>query len=85
MILSCGDKISFATYVRKDSRRIYKESGKEYKCSICGYDTHVEIAHIKAVADFNNEALLEEINSIDNLIALCPNHHWEYDNQKLKL
>ena len=38
------------------------------------------MAHIKAVSDFNDDTLISEINDIDNLIALCPNHHWEYDN-----
>ena len=45
------------------------------KCAICGYDKHVEIAHIKPVSDFTDSCTIAEINSIDNLIALCPNHH----------
>lgn len=45
------------------------------KCAICGYDKHVEIAHIKPVSDFADSCTIAEINSIDNLIALCPNHH----------
>ena len=49
-------------------------------CAICGYNKHIEIAHIKSVSSFNDEATIGEINSIDNLIALCPTHHWEYDN-----
>lgn len=48
--------------------------------TICGYDRHVNICHKKAVADFSDNALVKEINSIDNLVALCPTHHWEYDN-----
>lgn len=56
-----------------------------YKCAICGYDKHIEIAHIKAVSDFEDSVKISEINSINNLIALCPNHHWEYDNNILKL
>ena len=48
---------------------------KEYKCFVCGYNNHVEIAHIKAVSDFDKEAELSEINNINNLVALCPNHH----------
>lgn len=46
---------------------------------------HVEIAHIRAVADFSDEDLLSEINHPDNLVGLCPNHHWEYDNGLLNL
>lgn len=39
------------------------------------YDKHIEIAHIKSVAEFDDSVTIAEINSIDNLIALCPNHH----------
>ena len=52
---------------------------------ICGYSKHYEVAHIKAVADFDDNDLISEINSENNLIALCPNHHWEYDNGLLKI
>lgn len=69
--------------IRKDACRVYKQSGKEYKCNVCGYSNHVEIAHIKAVSEFDNESTLLEINDINNLVALCPNHHWEFDNKKI--
>ena len=71
--------------IRKAAERIFKESKVPFKCAICGYDKHIEIAHIKAVSDFDDSTKISEINSIDNLIALCPNHHWEYDNGILKL
>jgi hypothetical protein len=32
------------------------------------------------VKDFPPEAKLTEINAIDNLVALCPTHHWEFDH-----
>lgn len=34
----------------------------------------------KACKNFNNTALIKEINDISNLVALCPTHHWELDN-----
>lgn len=71
--------------IRKLAEKIYTDSNKPLKCAICGYDKHVEIAHIKAVSDFEDSAIIAEINSIDNLIALCPNHHWEYDNGIINL
>lgn len=49
-----------------------------------GYDKHIEIAHIKAVSDFSDDSLISEINDKNNLVALCPNHHWEFDNGFLK-
>lgn len=52
---------------------------------ICGYDKHFEVAHIKAVSSFDNESKVKDINDIENLIALCPNHHWEYDNSDLTI
>lgn len=76
---------SARTAIRKDACRIFAKSNKEYKCAICGYTSHVEIAHIKAVSDFDDNSMLIEINDISNLIALCPNHHWEYDNDLIKL
>lgn len=76
---------SYRSSIRKLAEKTYNDSGKPLKCAICGYDKHVEIAHIKAVSDFKESALISEINNIDNLIALCPNHHWEYDNGLLTL
>lgn len=76
---------SARTAIRKDAQKSFENSGKTYKCIICGYDKHVEIAHIKAVSEFEDNALISEINHPDNLIGLCPNHHWEYDNGLLKL
>jgi HNH endonuclease len=55
------------------------------ECVVCGYNLHVDIAHIKPVADFPMSATLGEVNSPDNLTALCPNHHWEFDNGYLEL
>lgn len=67
------------TAIRKDACKVFEKSNKEYKCAICGYNKHVEIAHIKAVSEFSDSSTLEEINHIDNLVGLCPTHHWEYD------
>lgn len=71
--------------IQKDARKIYITSNKPKRCICCGYDKHFEVAHIKAVSDFDDDVLISEINNIDNLIALCPNHHWEYDNANLDI
>ena len=76
---------SARTEFRKQAAKSFKESGKEYKCAVCGYDKHVDIAHIKAVSDFSEDTLVSEISKSDNLIALCPNHHWEYDHGLLDI
>lgn len=66
--------------IQKQARLIYQNSDKPKKCICCSYDKHYEVAHIKAVSDFDDNTLISEINNVNNLIALCPNHHWEYDN-----
>lgn len=66
--------------IQKSARWFYRQEVEQPKCAVCGYDKHVEVAHIKGVSEFEDEAKVREINSIDNLIGLCPNHHWEYDN-----
>lgn len=71
--------------IAKGARQIFNNSSKPKKCAICGYERHYEVCHIKAVSDFDDNALIAEINNIDNLIALCPNHHWEYDNGVLDI
>lgn len=76
---------SARTAIRKHANRIFFENNTTHKCAICGYDKHIEVAHIKAVSDFDDTATIREINSITNLIGLCPNHHWEYDNGVIEL
>lgn len=68
------------SFIQKHARKVYFSYDLEPTCSKCGYSRHVEIAHIKSVASFPSEATLGEMNSINNLIALCPTHHWEFDN-----
>lgn len=76
---------SYRSAIRKHAELTYLKSCKVKKCAICGYDKHIEIAHIKSVSKFDDSATIAEINSIENLIALCPNHHWEYDSGILKI
>lgn len=56
------------------------------ECKYCGYDKHVEVCHIKPIQDFPDDAMyIAEINAPENLIKLCPNHHWELDYGDLSL
>ena len=71
--------------IQKMARRVYNESQKPKCCIICGYDKHYEVCHINPVSLFNDDDLISDINHIDNLMALCPNHHWEFDNGVLKI
>ena len=71
--------------IQKNARLIFFKENMNPKCFICGYDKHVEVAHIKPVSEFDENATILEINDINNLIGLCPNHHWEYDNNLLNI
>jgi len=66
-------------HVRSFARSWLKHLALEC-CRKCGYDKHVELAHIRAVSDFQDHELLRDVNSEDNVIPLCPNCHWEFDN-----
>jgi hypothetical protein len=66
-------------HIRSFARSWLKDLIKQ-ECESCGYDKHTELAHIKAIADFDDSALLGEVNNINNIIVLCPNCHWEFDN-----
>lgn len=82
------EKYSTSEYhakIRGNSRSVYKRTGKPYQCQVCSYSTHVDICHIKDVRDFPQTATLSEVNDASNLVALCKNHHWEFDNGHLTL
>jgi hypothetical protein len=54
-------------------------------CAACGYTNHVELCHVKSIAEFPMTATLAEINARENIVGLCPNHHWELDHDLLTL
>jgi hypothetical protein len=67
------------TKVRSRARHIAIKQGWS-SCRLCGYDRHFEVCHIRPIQDFPKESLLSEVNSLSNLIPLCPNCHWEFDH-----
>jgi predicted restriction endonuclease len=71
--------------IQKHARFIYNNSDKCKCCNVCKYDKHYQVAHKKSVSSFQKEARILDINDIDNLIALCPNHHWEFDHEFLEI
>ena len=72
-------------YIRTMSRRAYKESGRPMECLVCNYSLHVDIAHVRDVKSYPDTATVAEVNDLSNLIALCKNHHWEFDNGYLQI
>lgn len=76
----------FSIGVRSKSRDIADVLyGMEKRCSVCGYDTYVELCHIQPIASFPDEATMAEVNAKENLVYLCPNHHKELDLGLLKV
>jgi 5-methylcytosine-specific restriction endonuclease McrA len=72
-------------WIRKLARREYYTSAKPQCCSRCGYAKHFEVCHVKPIQDFTDDTPLAVVNAIDNLVALCPNCHWELDHGLLSL
>lgn len=70
--------------LRQDARRRYL-SACPYRCARCGYDKHVEICHKRSLASFPLDTPISVVNSLNNLIGLCPNCHWELDHGLLQL
>lgn len=64
--------------IRQRARNILKRAGR-IVCEICGYAKHFEAAHKIPISSYPDTALLRDINRPENLLALCPNCHWELD------
>ncbi len=67
--------------IQENARNVFFRKSPNSKCHICDYDNHIEVCHIKSVSSFDDEDTMGEINNINNLVGLCPNHHWEFDNK----
>ena len=71
--------------IRSHSRYVYKTNNGKMSCHECGFDAHINICHIKPVNLFPLDTPISIVNSYDNLIALCPNHHWLFDHGQLDI
>lgn len=65
--------------VRQHAKRVVRQFGLSKVC-LCGYSKHVELCHKKSISSFDKQTKLNVINSSENLVYLCPNCHWEFDN-----
>ena len=64
--------------IRRDARKTIEESDKEKVCAYChnhDFDQILEVHHLKGILEFDSSATIGEVNDIDNLVWLCPNHH----------
>jgi len=86
IFLGCANK-TLSEVMNKGSsryRRVREHANKvcqplDRSCQICGYTQYVELAHIKAISTFDKDTLVKDVNSLKNLIFLCPNHHKEQE------
>ena len=69
--------------IREHARKVYYGSQEPKQCIVCGYGKHFDVCHVKDISLFPSSAKVSEINDITNLIPLCKNHHWEFDNNSL--
>ena len=72
--------VKFHSRLRALSRVQYKRSNKPLVCVICGHERGVQVCHIKPVKNFELTDSIKDVNAIENLVALCPNHHWDLDH-----
>jgi hypothetical protein len=70
--------------LRQDARRQYLASCP-YRCVRCGYDKHIQVCHKRPLTSFPLDTPISVVNSLDNLVGLCPNCHWEFDHGLLQL
>ena len=71
--------------IRKWARNSMEYWNIKKECFVCRFSTYVEVCHKIGIATFEETALMKEVNSKDNLIYLCPNHHILYDMGLLSL
>lgn len=76
---------SYNIGISDQARRIMLATDRPQICAVCGYKKHVQVSHIRAIADFPDDTTIGEINDFSNLIYLCPNCHWEYDHGLLQV
>lgn len=78
-----GTSSAFAL-IRTRARAIAQKLNMN-SCKICGYNKHVEIAHITPITKFPKNTLVSIVNAPNNLISLCRNCHWEMDHGLTKI
>lgn len=75
---------SARSIILKHAIGIYLLSGRPKQCAVCKYEKKVQISHVRSVSGFSDDTIIALINDINNLVPLCPTHHWEFDHQCLE-
>lgn len=71
--------------INQHARNVYNSRFKKQYCELCGYENFIDVAHIKPIASFSKDTPFFVVNTLSNLIGLCPNHHREFDNGYIEL
>jgi len=66
--------------IRNHAHRVAKFHNVPKKCKKCEYNIHVDLCHIKPIGSFGKNTKIKIVNSLNNLVYLCKNHHWELDH-----
>lgn len=66
--------------VREHAQFVARKWPRICAAPTCGYTRHVQVCHRQAIKSFPRDTLLSVVNHPENLLLLCPNHHWEFDH-----
>ena len=77
--------LRFHARIRSLARQEFKRSNQQLVCKKCNRERGTQVCHINPVSNFGSSSTIADINAITNLIALCPNHHWDLDHGFLEL
>lgn len=80
-----GKHKSWSSSHIRNLNRSWNKNLLSIPCQNCGYDKHIELCHIKAVSSFGKDEKLSVVNDPNNILVLCRNCHWEFDNELLLL
>jgi hypothetical protein len=69
--------------ITRIARELYRNSERKQECCVCNRKEAVDVCHIKDVREFPGSSLISEINDLNNLVALCKNHHWDFDHGRI--
>lgn len=76
------DKYKYSTtacsQIRKNAQAVMINNNIIRECKYCHnpeVEPILEVHHLKGIMEFSKDTLVSDINSIENLVYLCPNHH----------
>lgn len=68
--------------VRKYARKYLELKGIKKECVVCGYSKDIlDTSHFRDIASFSLDTKIQEVNSLRNIMYLCPRCHKELDKE----